>query len=415
VAGSEARVDEAGASYLPRLEVNLQLNRATRNNLAGTLFPQSVLPAITGPVPLSAEYAGVWGTAAGALLAWEPFDFGRRSAALDAARQGRREAGADLEATRLDVATATAKAYLDTVSAREVERAAQANVTRMEVFAQGVEALARSQLRPGVDLARAAAALASARSIKLRAQEAAAVAQARLSALLGSPGAQMALDPGPLLGGDPPSSLSGSATGPHPLVQARNAAQEAASFRARVSEQSYYPRFHLLAGVAGRGTGVNPNGDLPGGASGLVPDTFNWAAGVMVSFPVFDLFAARAQSRSEASRAAEEGARAQELSLRLRAAEEEALARLDAAQGITANAHVQRRAGQEAYTQTETRYRTGLTTVTDVADAAQVLVQGEIDVVVARVATWSALLALAQARGDLAPFLAGAAGERSHR
>src|SRR5476651_2228471 len=80
IQASAAGVSVARAGYLPRLDSLWQSNRATANNIFGQVFPQSVIPSMSGPVLPSASAGSVWGSAAGALFSWEPFDFGLREA-----------------------------------------------------------------------------------------------------------------------------------------------------------------------------------------------------------------------------------------------------------------------------------------------------------------------------------------------
>lgn len=85
-----ARIEQAAAAsegvrlaqkaYLPRADLIWQVNVATRNNIFGLLLPQSVVPAISGPVLTTTSGRGALGSAAGALVSWEPIDFGYRSA-----------------------------------------------------------------------------------------------------------------------------------------------------------------------------------------------------------------------------------------------------------------------------------------------------------------------------------------------
>jgi hypothetical protein len=52
-AGSAAASGEivvARTAYLPRLDLLWQANRATRNNVFGSLLPQSVVPPVSGPM-----------------------------------------------------------------------------------------------------------------------------------------------------------------------------------------------------------------------------------------------------------------------------------------------------------------------------------------------------------------------------
>src|SRR5215217_8207065 len=68
---STAGVRVAHAAYLPRLDSLWQSNRGTANNIVGQVLPQSVIPAMSGPVLASASGASVWGSATGALFSWE--------------------------------------------------------------------------------------------------------------------------------------------------------------------------------------------------------------------------------------------------------------------------------------------------------------------------------------------------------
>src|SRR5438093_13250795 len=80
-----AGIDLARTAYLPRVDSLAQVNRATRNNTFGLLFPQGVIPAISGPVLGTNNFGTVWGSAVGTLVTWEPFDFGLRRASVSAA------------------------------------------------------------------------------------------------------------------------------------------------------------------------------------------------------------------------------------------------------------------------------------------------------------------------------------------
>ena len=127
-AAAAQSIDLARKVYLPRLDVLAQVNRATRNNVFGMLLPQSVIPAMSGPVLPSASADSVWGSAVGALFSWEPFDFGLRGANVAGAESAGRRAEAGVARTRLEVAAAAADAFLTLLAAQETLRAAQAAV-----------------------------------------------------------------------------------------------------------------------------------------------------------------------------------------------------------------------------------------------------------------------------------------------
>src|SRR6266436_8551545 len=112
VKAAEAGVGLARTNYLPRADMVWQANRATDNNITGLLLPQSIIAAISGPVPVSTSNQSAWGSAAGLLFSWEPLDFGYRGAKVDAARAAQNRATAEASLTRLDVSIATVNAYM---------------------------------------------------------------------------------------------------------------------------------------------------------------------------------------------------------------------------------------------------------------------------------------------------------------
>src|SRR5207249_2569667 len=155
VNSAAAAIDLARTAYLPRVDSLAQFNRATRNNVFGLLFPQGVIPTVSGPALGTNNFGTVWGSAVGTLTTWEPFDFGLRRASVSAATAAKTRSEATLKRTELDVAAATAEAYLMVAAAQETMRAAQAGVDRAEVLVRSVRALVDAQLRPGADALRA--------------------------------------------------------------------------------------------------------------------------------------------------------------------------------------------------------------------------------------------------------------------
>src|SRR5260370_2552407 len=162
-----------------------QTNLTTDTNIAGLLLPQSVIAAITGAVTLSPSNRSAWGSAAGLLFSWEPFDFGYRGAKVDAARAVRNRASADSSLTHLDVAVATVNAYLAVMAAEQIVKAAQADVERRETFNKAVRVLVDNQLRAGADASRADAELARAKVNLARAQQQEQISKAALADILG--------------------------------------------------------------------------------------------------------------------------------------------------------------------------------------------------------------------------------------
>src|SRR5207244_11130863 len=115
------------------------------------------------PISAMTSNRSAWGSAAGLLFSWEPFDFGYRGAKVGAARAARDQATAEASLTRLDVAVATVNAYLTVLAAQRTVRAAEADVERRDTFDKAVRVLVDNQLRAGAEASRANAELARAR------------------------------------------------------------------------------------------------------------------------------------------------------------------------------------------------------------------------------------------------------------
>jgi outer membrane protein TolC len=72
---------------------------------------------------------------------------------------------------------------------------------------------------------------------------------------------------------------------------------------------------------------------------------------------------------------------------------------------VAENTPIQLEAARATEQQANARYKAGLGTIVEVAEAQRILTQAEIDDALARLNIWRAMLAVAVAEGDLAPYL----------
>ena len=405
VRAAEAGVGVARTSYLPRTDLLWQSNRATDNNITGLTIPNSVIAPITGPVPLSPSNRSAWGSASGLLFSWEPLDFGYRGARVDAARAAQNRAAAEASLTRLDVSVGTVNAYLTLLAAEQTVRAAQADLDRRETFAKSVHVLVDNQLRAGADASRADAELARARVNLARAQQQAAISRAQLADILGIADQVVEVRESVLVGAPPASAPAAASVALNPFAQVQHARVQEEQSLVHALDRSYYPKLYLQSVVMGRGSGVDATGKFLGGTEGLGPDRANWAAGLSVTFPVFDIFSIKSKKAVETANERAEEARydqaLQDLTGQLRKAQ----ASLDGARKVAENTPLELDAARTTETQERARYQAGLATLVDVADSQSFLVQAEIDDALARLAVWQNLASVAAAQGDLGPFL----------
>jgi outer membrane protein TolC len=262
-----------------------------------------------------------------------------------------------------------------------------------------------NQLRAGADASRADAELARARVNLARAQQQDAISRAQLADILGIADTTVDVREGVLLGAPPAVAPPITSVSRNPIAEAQRARVQEELSLVHALDRSYYPKLYLQSVVMGRGSGVDPTGNFLGGAEGLGPDRANWAAGVTVTFPVFDIFSIKSKRAVEAANQRVEEARydqeLQDLTGQLRKAQ----ASLDGARRVAENTPLQLDAARTTETQQRARYQAGLATLVDVSDAQSFLVQAEIDDALARLAVWQNLASVAAAQGDLAPFL----------
>jgi len=398
----------ARTAYLPKVDLLAQANRATRNNVFGLLLPQSAIPAISGPVLGTNNFGTAWGSVAGTLVTWEPFDFGLRRSYTEAARAQRNQSEATLKRSRFEVAIAAADAYLTLVASQETVRAAQASVERSNSVLRVIAALVAAELRPGADASRAEAELAATRIQVVQASQAVEAARANLTRFSGLDTAQLSLAATKLLELPAEQVSAPFVSAANPLVAEQNATAEQAWAQLRTLERSYFPHFYLQGSAYARGTGAELDGRLAGGLNGLAPTTQNYALGLTVTFAALDLPSLRAKEAMQIATARSQEARSRQLATEIHAQWKIAVAAVQSSRAIAAITPVQVASARNTLRQATARYRAGLSNIEEVAEAQRLVTQSEIDHALARLNVWRALLGVSAAAGDIEPFVAEA-------
>jgi len=406
VTAAESGIELAKTAYLPRTDFHYQVNRATRNNIFGLTFPNTVIAPISGPPVVDQAGTSTFGTAVGLAFRWEPFDLGLRKSLVDLANRVRAQAAAGQDLTEYEVKLAAADAFFNVLAATQAATAARANVQRMEVFTESVGALVRAELRPGADSSRAQAELARARNELIGAERVVHEQRLLLGRWMGRAGTEIEISAGALLMDPPVVEDREPNLATHPVAAAQAANIYVIRARRESIAKEYRPKFELLSTTYGRATGARNDGAFQGGANGLAPNIGNWAVGFGVSFPLFDYKQNRVRREIESHRETAEGARLDEILERLKSEAAQAQVSLEAARQIASNTPTQLTAAQTLERQAQARYQTGLGTVVEVADGQRLLRQAETDGALAKLGIWRALFTLQAAKGDLAGVLA---------
>jgi len=405
---SVANIRLARTAYLPRVDGLIQANRATRNNVFGTLLPQTVIPSISGPVIGSNNGGSVWGSAAGFLVAWQPLDFGLRHANVEAARAARDKTDATLQRSQLEVTAEAADSYLSLVAAGQTEKAATAALENWDTLLRSIHALASAQLRPGADESRIEAELAMAKTQLVYAKQAVETSRATLAKFFpGADDANATLDTTHLLTELPTPGEEDVPfqTTTHPVMVEQRASVAQSEAQLHATERSWVPQFTLEGAAYARGTGGEVDGQRLPGANGLAPTVQNYAAGLNVTFPFMDFASIHAREAAQAATVRANQASEQLADKTLREQFAKATAVLRAAREVAANTPIEVKSAHMAFDQAKARYQAGLVPIDDLAQAQRLVVQAEIDDSLARLNVWRALLQLDAVRGDIQPFL----------
>ena len=392
----------ARLSFLPRADLLLQANRASHNNVYGLILPNTVIPAISGPVLDTSKFRNVFGSAAGVLVSWEPFDFGLRQAGVDAASASKRRAELSIEKTKFEVAAVTADSYLTILAAQRNIDAALAALERTRQLETLVGALVKAELRPGVDLSRLKAEQAVATTFLYQARQAEQVARAALGQMVGMEAARGELAGAKFLTVAPEAA---TANEEHPAIAEQAAAIDEVKLRQLILDKSLYPKLNVQGTLYGRGTGASIIGQDQGGLNGLGPNIGNWALSFSMTWSALDYKTLRVKKEIESANERKETARRNVLSTEVNGAAERARAMMAGARQIATVTPEQVSALKTTLEQLTARYRAGLGTLIEVADAQRMLSQAEVDDSLARLNVWRTQLSLAIAQGDLKPFL----------
>jgi len=216
---------------------------------------------------------------------------------------------------------------------------------------------------------------------------------------------------GPLLELPPGALPERGNASDHPFAREQSAAVDEIKAREKSLDRTYFPKLAVQGSSYTRGTGVERDGAFLGGANGLAPNFQNWALGLSVTFSLMDLPALRAKKEIELHRERSETARYDQLLQDLDGRREKAQAVLNGARRLAENTPVQLEASQTAEQQAAARYKAGLGTLVEVAEAQRLLTQSEIDNSLAKLNVWRAMLAVAAAQGSLQPILKAGSGQ----
>lgn len=384
-----AAIGLAEAAYLPQLSLQA---------IGG--FEHTPLPAPKDVVPKGYFVSDTREVIPAIALKWLLFDFGRRDAALEAARADSFVANVAFTGAHQALIFAVSQAYFDLSAARGRLRAARKALSTSETTEQAATAKRNSGLATVVSVAQAQRQTAQMRYTVAAAEAAERIARANLVASLGvSAETQLEVtDASELaLPSQPEQSVAAAvheALGHRPDIMAALGKRDAAEANLKGEQRSYYPTVELS------GSGFQNFGSVS--SDGKPYSTIDRAGGALLlsfSVPIFDGGTRRNRvsiARSKLKAAEEQFAKAQDsVSQQVVKAYNaliSGLAQSDAAEAYRAAAHT-------AYDAALGSYRQGVGTFTDLTTEENAVVQSETQLEDARANAHTAAAALAFAMG----------------
>jgi outer membrane protein len=372
------------AQWLPTAGVTAQAFAMTANNTTGTYVsagPFMDIPRIGGTrVTSTGTFLPRASTLVGVGATQELFDFGRIGAQTDAAEarvaaEEQRAASVDL-----DVTFSVEEAYFAVLAAKAIVRASQDAYDRARAHRDLARAGVASGMRSPIEETRAEADLARFDIGRVKADGALATTRAALAVAVGVP--EAALDATSTSGPSPDvpalETAVREAEARNPRVLETLAQLRAEEQRTRAIGAELRPDLSATATLTARAGGAEPSGNgSPAALAGFVPYVPNWDVGVVFSWPLFD---PNVNARKTASRAREDARRSELAAVRTHAAAaiREAYVAVEVARAVLPNLERAVAAAQANYAQADARFKAGIGTSVELADAESLRTEAEI-------------------------------------
>ncbi len=382
-AAAEARVDQARAPLLPQLTGQAGYERTTANftSRPGSLPRSTSSGRSTTPTFDTFDYWS-FDVRVSQLL----YDFGQTTGRRDAAEASLEAERSTERATELDVARDVRNAYFNARAAQDLVTVARDTLANQERHLEQISAFVEVGTRPEIDLAQARTDHANARVSLIEAENGRDTAKAELRRAIGLEGATTFE-----VGDDDMPPVEGEESGVDELVSVATAARpdlEALVARARGQELTlgsvrggYAPTLQATSTLSDAGTRIDDT-------------TWNWDAGLALTWPLFEGGATRAAEREAIANLAAAKGQVAVLEQQLRLEVEQARLAVRAAKSSIAAADEVVVNAREQVRLAEGRYETGVGNVIELGDAEVALASSRAQQVQAR-------YRLASARADL--------------
>jgi outer membrane protein len=399
---ADARIPSA--QWLPSVGATAEVVASSANNSTATVLrsPDVDLPRIGGTTISSNPHWQPYATTLAAVgLRQEVFDFGRiaaQTAASEALVAIERDR---LQLTHLEITFIVTQAYYAVRAAHAVLEAASQAEQRAKVHSDFADVAVKSGLRPPIERTRATADLTRFTVGRIRSEGNVRIARSVLAAAVGFPDPELdAVEAAEVVPPTPSLALVEQRTMAfEPEILAARDRQKAQHAQTAAIAASERPNLYASASVSGRAGGAPASTGLSPEGRGLIPAIPNYDVGLILSWPVYEptIHAAVGASKQRewaydaelASAQQKARTTAQQVYRRTRVAESALDALAEAAVAARAN-----------YEQADARFRAGMGTSTELADAESIRLDAEVQQAVGRFELATARAQLSRVMGE---------------
>jgi outer membrane protein TolC len=401
VQAAQKGVNASKSTLVPSLDASYQVNYATYNNITGMAYPQYLVP-ISGPPSADNNYSGVYGSATSLLLNWQPVTFGQRQSQVDFAKAGVQHAQADASNEIFQHKVRVINAYLDVMTATELEKVYQENLVRTTANLSVAKTLVINGIKPGVDTALLKAEVSRAKVDLLNSRKYKEQTFITLSGLLASDSLPPLIDSSYFK--KLPAGYTISDTARNPLLSLYHSTIDVSKARRKVLSRTVMPTLGVWGTAYARGSGIDHNGVVKA-TDGLAFQRYNYGAGLQLSIPLLQFARIRSQVQQQDFQIRSSEEKLNEIALQIRKQNALADTTLSTALAVAQESPLFYESASFSYKALQSRYQSGLANFADLMQAQYALVKATADNKTAYMAVWKALLYKAAVNGDLKLFL----------
>jgi outer membrane protein len=390
-------------SLVPDLTVGYQANMATFNNITGMSYPGLFMP-ISGPPSLTNTFEFTPGSAATALLTWQPFTFGQRTAAIRRAAAGHNLAEASYREQRLKYTYLAMAAYLEAVYYRQITESHKATISRFETSLAQALVLAQTGLKPGIDTLQLQNAIEGAEIELLQSEKLSRQKLIHLQTLLGNTSTERDIVLSDTSFYKQEIRLDTAVNlQTHPSFQAAQAQVNVRAAEVNEAGKAWRPSLDLWGNAYGRGSGINVEGEV-NDREGLRLTRQNIGIGAQLSIPLLGFYQNNSKKKYYRELLKADEYKSRQVELELEGQVQVAMEEYSYNQLVSARTASRLTSARLAYESLQVSYQSGLVDFVRLTLAQYELQQAEIHDTAARLMLWRSLLDISMAKGDLNIF-----------